>query len=109
MVRWLRDQGLDVVDSKESGWQGAHDVELIRLSVQQRRIILTHDRDFGKLAIAAREQVTGIMYLRPGHLDPERTIADLNALLLHNPDVDVPCVIVVQRRLNGTQIRIRTW
>lgn len=45
-VHALREAGHDVFDVKEAGWQGEGDRVLIALAVKQRRIILTHDKDF---------------------------------------------------------------
>ena len=42
----LRSSGHDVVDIKEQGWYGATDLFLINKAVQQKRIIITHDKDF---------------------------------------------------------------
>jgi predicted nuclease of predicted toxin-antitoxin system len=39
---------LDVV---EAGLQGSTDVDLLRLAAEQKRVVVTHDADFGTLAI----------------------------------------------------------
>jgi predicted nuclease of predicted toxin-antitoxin system len=53
VVAYLRSTGHDVVDVKEEGLNGADDLTLIRRSVAEKRVILTHDGDFGTLAVAA--------------------------------------------------------
>ena len=50
VVAFLRDQGIDVVDTKERGWQGKSDDELLETAYQENRWVLTHDSDFGSLA-----------------------------------------------------------
>jgi predicted nuclease of predicted toxin-antitoxin system len=35
----------------ENGWQGVPDVDLLRTAVAQRRLVVTHDSDFGALAM----------------------------------------------------------
>ena len=46
----------------------------------EKRIIVTHDSDFGTLAVLGGEPVLGIIYLRPGHIDPTFTCDTLRAL-----------------------------
>jgi predicted nuclease of predicted toxin-antitoxin system len=36
----------------ENGWQGVPDVDLLRTAVAQRRLVVTHDSDFGTLAMS---------------------------------------------------------
>lgn len=51
VVAGLRRLGFDVLDVVESGRAGVGDVELLRWAVSQGRVIVTHDADFGTLAI----------------------------------------------------------
>jgi len=37
VVAFLRDQGIDVVDTKERGWQGKSDDELLETAYQENR------------------------------------------------------------------------
>jgi predicted nuclease of predicted toxin-antitoxin system len=68
VVAFLRSEGCDVLDVKESGLVGMDDLPLIQTALAEQRIVLTHDSDFGKLAVAAGEPMIGIVYLRPGHI-----------------------------------------
>ena len=51
VVAFLRSQRIDVVDTKERGWQGKSDDELLEAAYRENRWVLTHDSDFGSLAI----------------------------------------------------------
>lgn len=53
IVLFLRNQGFQVKDVKEENLIGSDDVTLLRLAMAENRIIVTHDSDFGTLAIAA--------------------------------------------------------
>ena len=68
VVTLLRQRGFDVLDVAEEGLLGASDVELLRRAVSEDRVVVTHDRDFGTLAILRGEPVVGIVYVRPGHI-----------------------------------------
>lgn len=105
VANFLRGQGFDVFDVKEGGLVGADDLALIRLSVTQQRIVVTHDRDFGTLAISTNEPYFGILYLRPAHISSQFTIGTLRTVFAQQLDVSPPFLIVAAR--NGDQIHIR--
>lgn len=108
VVAYLRNEGHDVLDVRESGLGGSADVALIRKSVAESRVILTHDNDFGNLAIAAQEPIYGIVYLRPGHIRGEFTIETLRSVLDQELDIETPFLLVAKRSANNVNIRIRT-
>ena len=67
----------------------------------------THDADCGSLAIFQGEATVGILYLRPGHIDPQFTIEMLNVVLAADPDVTPPFVLVAKRTGTSVTIRVR--
>lgn len=103
VVSYLRDLGFDVVDVKEQGWLGMADEEILSRAHQDGRVLITHDRDFGTLAIAAGKPLTGILYLRPADIRAENTIARLARFLASELPIKSPFIVV----LRGTRIRIR--
>ncbi len=105
VVAHFRSLGFDVIDVCESGLRGSSDVDLLRLAVTQNRLLVSHDADFGTLAVLAGEPVIGLIYLRPGHIDSQFTIETIQAVINADPDVHVPFVLVAKRR--GTQVAIR--
>lgn len=107
VVAFLRSEGFDVVDIREIGWAGRPDTKLLDRSVAERRVVVTHDRDFGTLALAANAPVHGILYLRPGHIDPAFTTATLQALLRQHLSILPPFVLVAERRGEHVKIRLR--
>ena len=46
-VDFLRKEGYNVKDVKEKGLFGLEDTEILKLADKDKRIILTHDKDFG--------------------------------------------------------------
>lgn len=51
VVAHLRGRGLDVLDVRERGWHGRSDDELLEEAHREGRVVLTHDGDFGTLAL----------------------------------------------------------
>jgi predicted nuclease of predicted toxin-antitoxin system len=108
VVEFLRHtERCDVIDVKESGLHGTDDLTLLRLAYREQRIVLTHDADFGTLAVATQEPIWGIIYLRPGHIQPGFTIGSLKTLFEQELEPAPPFIIVAKRSGDTVQIRVR--
>lgn len=107
VVAGLRQLGFDVIDVVESGRAGGTDVDVIRGATAQGSVVVSHDADFGTLAILQHEPIVGLVFLRPGHIDPQFTLATIQALLTTDPDVTPPFVLVAKRSGNQVNIRVR--
>jgi predicted nuclease of predicted toxin-antitoxin system len=107
IVIFLRSRGFDVRDVKEDGLVGSDDLPLLQLAVSENRMVLTHDSDFGTLAILNGEPYIGIVYLRPGHIKPAFTIGTLRTLLAQEQEVSPSFIIVAVRSGENVRIRIR--
>jgi predicted nuclease of predicted toxin-antitoxin system len=105
VVAHLRGRRIDVVDVRERGWQGRGDDELLEEAHREGRIVLTHDGDFGTLALLGGRPVVGIVRVRPGHLLAAVTIGALDGLLALDLDPSPPFLVVVQ----GGLVRLHSW
>jgi len=65
VVAHLRSRGLDVLDAKEQGWHGRADEEILDEAYRSGRIVLTHDGDFGALALLGGRRVVGVEAREP--------------------------------------------
>jgi predicted nuclease of predicted toxin-antitoxin system len=107
VIDWLRSQGLDVLTVHEANLAAAEDHLVLQLAFTQHRIVVTHDSDFGTLAILGQEPFVGIVYLRPGHILADFTIGTLRTLLDQNPELTTPFLLVARRSGDQVHIRIR--
>ncbi len=107
VVAYLRQQSYDVQSVAEEGLKGQSDVALLRHAHKLQRVVLTHDSDFGTLAVLQGEPFTGIIYLRPGHIKAEFTIKTLQALTNRSPDVKSPFIVVAEQTKQSVRIRVR--
>jgi predicted nuclease of predicted toxin-antitoxin system len=107
VVAFLRTSGMDVLVVREENWSGKPDTELLQIAVAQHRVVVTHDSDFGTLAIRGGQPVFGIVYLRPGHMRPAETIALVQTVLSQIVDVTPPFIMVAEQRDDDVTIRIR--
>ena len=107
-IRLLREAGHDVMAVAED-MRGAADPEVLRCAADQDRVILTFDRDFGRLVLSSAEssRPRGLVLLRfiPQHaVEPGEIVLSL----LSRSDVELADRVSVvdrarvrQRRLTG--------
>jgi predicted nuclease of predicted toxin-antitoxin system len=63
IVSWLRAEGHDVVETSVVAME-AEDAELIAISRREQRILMTFDRDIGRLIQSDSLPHPGVVYLR---------------------------------------------
>jgi predicted nuclease of predicted toxin-antitoxin system len=107
VIAKLRQLGFDVFDVIESGLQGVTDVDLLRLATSQGRVVVSHDADFGTLAILQHEPLIGVVYLRPGHIDAQFTVETIQTLLNIDPELSPPFIVVAKRVADQVTVRVR--
>ena len=107
VVAWLRAHRCDVLDVRDVNLIGSGDRAIMQVAQSQGRIILTHDSDFGALSIARLEPIVGLVFLRPGHLDPAFTIRTLETVFALDLDPTPPFLIVAKRTGDEVTIRLR--
>lgn len=103
VVGFLRDIGLDVLDVKEHGWYGHTDEALLDIAYREHRFVLTHDSDFGTLAVNKGNPYFGILYLRLKNLRSTNVIKVCDHVFRKNLDVSSGTILVIEE----TRIRIR--
>jgi predicted nuclease of predicted toxin-antitoxin system len=105
VIGFLREAGCDVVTVREVGLRGEDDRVIIEWALPRRRVIITHDSDFGELGVASGQQIHGIVYLRPGHWPPEFTIETMIHLLDLDLKLAPPFLLAAVR--SGRRVRTR--
>jgi predicted nuclease of predicted toxin-antitoxin system len=103
LVAFLRERGHDVLDVKEKGWRGKDDAFLLRKAAKTRRFIISHDRDFGKLAINRRQPCYGVIYLRLRDQRSPNVVRVMQEFLDRDLDIRAGTLIVIRE----SQARIR--
>lgn len=107
VVHYLQEQGLAVESIKERKLRGSTDEQIITLAEKEEKIILTHHADFGRIMHLSQVVNTGIVFLRPGHIDFNFTIQTLKAILATKLDVQIPFILVAERSGEDIKIRLR--
>jgi len=76
---WLVGNGHDAVSISQQldGLDGLSDIQVLRKEVEESRILITNDKDFGEMVIRAKEPHRGVILLR---LVDERTAIKVDVL-----------------------------
>jgi predicted nuclease of predicted toxin-antitoxin system len=107
VVNFLRKESLRVESIKERNLRGSSDQQIIALAEREGKVILTHDADFGRIMHLSQIVHTGIIFLRPGHIDFNFTIQTLKSMLATELNVQVPFILVAERSGEDIKIRLR--
>ncbi len=102
MVRALRSHGYDVLTVVEVA-QGADDEKVMRLARREGKILLTEDKDFGRLAYAEGMSGMGVILLRYPAWARTELADDLVRLVTQRGEELANTFVVMQPR----RIRIR--
>jgi predicted nuclease of predicted toxin-antitoxin system len=105
VVRCLAEEGKDVTSVVAEGLNGEDDSVVLSFAYARGRVVVTHDADFGSLAVHRGEPFIGIIHLRPGHVRAAFVLESVAALASIDADVGPPFVVVAERR--GASVRIR--
>lgn len=107
VVFYLREQGLKIESIRERSLRGTTDEQIMILAQAEEKIILTHDADFGRIIHFSPVIKTGIIFLRPGHLDHSFHIQTIQALLVADLEAQIPFILVAERTGGDIKIRLR--
>lgn len=107
VIAHLQDSDFDVLSVIEAGLIGSPDEEILQFAFETGRVVLTHDSDFGTLALAYNQPIVGTLYIRPGHIQPSFTVDSLTAIFDRTFEVTPPFIIVGTRQKQRIHIRAR--
>jgi predicted nuclease of predicted toxin-antitoxin system len=94
---------VDVLSAREEGWGDLTDSQILARAHAMTRFVLTHDADFGTLAVHRGEAITGIVYLCPGGRPPAEVMVDIRALV--EAEIDWTAPLIAMYRAG----RLRLW
>ncbi len=103
IVVFLREAEIDVRDVKEEGWHGRLDEELLQIAYQEDRFVLTHDADFGALAIHQGKPCYGILYLRLNNMQPVMIVQVLAGFMQKDVEIARHTILVIEEK----RVRLR--
>ncbi len=95
VVRTLRTAGFDVLSVSESAPR-AEDSEVIGLALREDRILLTEDKDFGRLVYSHGQETLGVIFLRFPTFARKQISRDVLNLVKQQGEKLAGCFVTVQ-------------
>jgi predicted nuclease of predicted toxin-antitoxin system len=95
LVKVLREAGHDVLAVSETT-PGAEDSDVIQISVREKRILLTEDKDFGQLVYAHGQSSVGVIFLRFPFSARTQISRDLSILIEQQGERLSGCFVTIQ-------------
>ncbi|MFH0813726.1 MAG: DUF5615 family PIN-like protein [Pseudomonadota bacterium] len=95
VVRALRAAGYDVLSVTDLSPR-ANDSEIMKLALQEKRLLLTEDKDFGRLVYAQGQKVLGVIFLRFPLSARKQIAKDVLKLVKQQEDKLGGCFVTVQ-------------
>lgn len=74
LIKFLRDSNFDILSVSEEKFNGYDDEKILKLAIRQKRIIITHDKDFGALIHQPNRKHSGVILLRFKNQSPQNVI-----------------------------------
>jgi predicted nuclease of predicted toxin-antitoxin system len=104
VVRALRAAGFDVAAVSEDA-AGSPDEKVIELARAEQRILLTEDRDFGRLVFAAGHTTIGVVFIRfPGNQRADLPARMLDVLTAHSARLSGAFLVVTPDQVRVTRL-----
>ncbi len=85
-VAFLCDLGHDAVHLHSRGFDRLSDAAILELARAEKRVLLTHDLDFGELIAAGREALPSVVVFRLRSMRPERVNQHLQSVISQNQE-----------------------
>jgi len=99
VIQMLRNLGHDVKDIVESGLTGLEDDDIIRMGLDEGRIIITHDKDFGSILSYPLKEHSGVILIRLRVPTPNNTKQAVSRVLATVP----------AERMQGRVVVVEDW
>ncbi|MBS1514373.1 MAG: DUF5615 family PIN-like protein [Bacteroidetes bacterium] len=106
-IDYLKKLNLNIKDIKSENLFGINDVEVLKISNDESRVIITQDKDFGKIVYTNLYNFFGIIYLKPGHISSKIHIDTFQHLLNSDLILKTPFIVVAENNNSVIKIRLR--
>lgn len=97
LAQALLEDGNDVLEVRDSKL-GANDEWVINFALSENRILLTEDKDFGRLIYAHGHKAIGVIFLRYPVSERHRIAQDLVELIKQQNEKLLGCFVTVTRQ-----------
>ena len=96
VAEWLRQKGHDAKHLREENLQRLPNGEIFKKAVQENRVILTFDLDFGEIVALSKGNRAGVILFRLHNARADRVIERLEVLFREPPASFANRVVIVE-------------
>ena len=97
VVRWLRDKGHDAIHLRDQSLERLPDRDVFTKAIEEQRVILTFDLDFGEIASLSARAPARVIVFRLRNTRAINVIRRLSSVLAEwRPDFDRGVVVTVE-------------
>lgn len=107
VIDFLKSQSFDTIDVFSLQLNSKPDKDILITAKQLDRVVLTHDSDFGQIIFTEKIDFKGVIYLQPGHIQPQLTIQTLQVIINSTIVLIEPFIIVAEHKQGNIKIRVR--
>lgn len=104
VVKELRNKGYEIMRVDEVQ-KGMNDAEVLKLSFEQDRILITFDKDFGEKVFRSKASTKGIILLRFSPESIAFIIKRITCLLENFPDLKNKFIVVEEDRIRIKDVK----
>jgi predicted nuclease of predicted toxin-antitoxin system len=105
VVTWLTEQGHDAVHLRDQGLQRLEDRDIFLKALQEARIILTWDLDFGEILALSGAQIISAVIFRLHNTRSVHVIHRLERVLAESAqDLEAGAIISVEERRHRVRL-----
>jgi predicted nuclease of predicted toxin-antitoxin system len=102
--QFLRTLGHDVVHLVDQGLERLPDDQIVEKALEENRVIVTHDLDFGRIVALSRGTVPSVVTLRLSDMTP-RHVNEVLETALHEADALLENGVLVTVTNSGIRMR----
>ncbi len=107
LVDYLHSLNLNVKSVVEENLIAADDAIILQRAHHENRIVITQDADFGRLIFTTAFEFTGVIFLRPGHLEISFHKQTLEYIFKQDLEVESPFILVAENTTSTIKLRLR--
>ena len=107
LLVYLNSQGHDVTSVQHDYQRSLPDPNILLTAVRERRVLVTHDRDFGDIVFHQNQGHAGLIYLRLRDQSPTNLLMRVEAAMTLGPDENHLFLVVSDHRIRPARMPLR--
>lgn len=104
-IELLKQRSIDIISASEAS-RGLSDRAVIELANTENRVVVTFDRDFGKIVFRERLKLKGLIILRFAPSSPEHIAKRITCMLAQGTPIEERVIVVMEDRVRVSPLNL---